>query len=159
MKRGIGSIQRWPAAIVAVLVAQMGFGIWMARLANSDPHFAVESNYYNKAVNWDATMAQARTDRALGWKAATTLTRTSGRGAALRVTLVDSLGGVLQADSVQVEALAIAHASQPDSLALRPDGVGYTAPIVDAGAGLWEVNVRAVKGRDVFTARLRTELQ
>jgi len=155
----IPEARRWPIIIVAVLVAQMGFGVWMVRLAGSDPHHAVEPDYYARAVNWDSTMAQSRRDRALGWDAATTLTRSRGRSASLQIALVDSLGAALQVDTVQVEALAVAHAGTIDRLTLTRSGLAYGATIADAGAGLWEVRVRAVHGADVFTAMLRTELQ
>ncbi len=159
MNLAIPEARRWPIIIISVLVAQMGFGVWMARLAGNDPHYAVEPDYYARAVNWDSTMAQSRRDRALGWNAATTLTRTSGRGASLQIALVDSLGAALEVDSVQVEALAVAHAGTIDRLILASTGHGYGATITDAGAGLWEIRVRAVRGTDVFTAKLRTELQ
>ena len=87
MKRAISGAQLWPAAIIAVLVGQVGFGLWMSHVANDDPHFAVEPNYYARAVNWDATMAQSRLDRALGWQAVATLTRAKGTAATLRIAL------------------------------------------------------------------------
>jgi hypothetical protein len=34
-------LQPWPTAIVAVLVTQICFGIWMARVAGNDPNFAI----------------------------------------------------------------------------------------------------------------------
>lgn len=159
MNLAIPEARRWPIIIVAVLVAQMGFGVWMARLAGNDPHYAVEPDYYARAVNWDSTMAQSRRDRALGWNAAATLTRVSGRGATLQVAIVDSAGAALEVDSVHVEALAVAHAAQIVRLTLTATGHAWRAEIGDARAGLWEVRLRAVRGTDVYTAKLRTELQ
>jgi nitrogen fixation protein FixH len=159
MRLSLTPAQRWPTIIITVLAAQMAFGVWMARVAGSDPHHAVEPDYYARAVNWDSTMAQARRDRALGWNAATTLTRATGHAATLQVAIVDSLGAALQMDSLHVEALAIAHAGTIDRMTLAPAGAAYTGLIADARAGLWEVQVRAVRGADVFTAKLRTELQ
>lgn len=159
MKLAISEARRWPVIIITVLAAQIGFGIWMARLAGNDPHHAVEPDYYARAVNWDSTMAQSRRDRALGWNAATTLTRATGRAATLQVAIVDSLGAALQVDSLHVDALAIAHAGTIDRVTLSPAGSAYIGQIAEAGAGLWEVQVRAVRGTDVFTAKLRTELQ
>jgi nitrogen fixation protein FixH len=152
-------LQPWPTAIVAVLVTQICFGIWMARVAGNDPNFAIEPDYYARAVNWDATMAQSRLDKALGWQATVGMTRAAGRTATLRLKLTDSTGTpIVTADSVLVEALAVAHAGQIDRLRLVRDGDGYIAPVSAANAGLWEVRVRAMRGTDVFTAKLRTEL-
>jgi nitrogen fixation protein FixH len=155
-----GKLQPWPTAIVAVLVTQICFGIWMARVAGNDPNFAIEPDYYARAVNWDATMEQSRRDKALGWQASVAMTRAGGRTATLRLVLVDSTGGpITTADSVIAEALAVAHAGQIDRLVMVRDGAGYVAPVPAANAGLWEVRIRAARGADVFTAKLRTELQ
>jgi len=159
MRFAITDANRWPIAIVAVLVAQVAFGIWMARVANGDPHFAIEPNYYARAVNWDSTMAQARRDRALGWKAAATMQRENGTVASLHVTLTDATGQPVHAESVTATALSVAHAGVIDTLMLTPDATGYTAPVGRAERGLWEVEVRAWRGRDLFTAKLRPELR
>ena len=154
-----GKLQPWPTAIVAVLVTQICFGIWMARVAGNDPNFAIEPDYYARAVNWDATMEQSRRDKALGWRATAGMTRAEGRIATLRIALRDSTGApITTADSVIAEALAVAHAGQIDRLVMVREGDGYIAPVRAASAGLWEVRVRAVRGTDVFTAKLRTEL-
>jgi len=159
MRRHLDGVQRWPVAIITVLLLQVGFGVWMARTASSDPNFAIEPDYYNRAVNWDSTMAQSRRDKALGWKAVASLTRDTGRSAALRIVLIDAAGRPLVADSVQAEALAVAHAAMVHRLVLTPDLGGYAAQVPIAANGLWDVSVRATRGRDVFTAKLRTELR
>ena len=159
MKLTIPGARLWPAAIIAVLVGQVGFGLWMSHVANDDPHFAVEPNYYARAVNWDATMAQSRRDRALGWQAVATLTRATGTAATLRIALTDSTGARVVADSVAVEALAIARSTVVDTLPLVRDSAGYSVPIAVAARGLWEIQLRAVRVHDVFTAKLRTELR
>ncbi len=157
---GIAKLQPWPTAIVAVLVAQMSFGVWMARVARDDPHFAIEPDYYARAVNWDSTMAQSRRDKALGWIASAGMSRGTGRAAFLRVTLTDSAGiAVTAVDSVTAEALAVAHAGLIDKLTLARDGDAYRVTVSIAAPGLWEVQVRAYRGGDLFTAKLRTELQ
>lgn len=159
MKLAITGAQLWPAAIIAVLVGQVGFGLWMSHVASDDPHFAVEPNYYARAVNWDATMAQSRLDRALGWQAVATLTRATGTAATLQIALTDAAGAHVVADSVTAEALAIAHSAVIDTLTLARDSAGYTASIAVAARGLWEVQLRAIRKHDVFTAKLRTELR
>jgi nitrogen fixation protein FixH len=159
MRLALTNAQRWPAAIVAVLLAQVAFGIWMSHVANDDPHFAVEPNYYARAVNWDSTMAQSRRDRALGWRATATLVRAPGRGAILRIAVVDSTGAAVAADTVSVEARAIAHSNDVIRVTLIRDSTGYSAPLAVAASGLWEVQARATRGSDLFTAKLRTELR
>ena len=152
--------QPWPTAIVAVLVVQMAFGVWMARVARDDPNFAIEPDYYARAVNWDATMAQSRRDKALGWTAEARLKRANGGTATLSVRLTDSTGvAITNTDSVTVEVLAVAHASQIDRLTLVRRDTSYQATVPMATAGLWDVHVRAYRGATLFTAKLRTELE
>jgi len=151
---------RWPTTIVIVLVIQIGFGIWMARVAGNDPNFAIEPDYYERAVNWDSTMAQSRRDKALGWQATATLRRRDSYVTILTLQLVDSTGtAIIDADSVTAEALAVAHAGQIDRLVLLRGRDGYSAPIDAATSGLWEVQLRAIRGADIFTAKLRIELK
>lgn len=159
MKLALTSAQRWPAAIVAVLLAQVVFGAWMSHVASDDPHFAVEPNYYARAVNWDSTMAQARVDQATGWRATATLTRAAGSPAILHIALVDSVGAAAVADTVTAELRAIAHSNDVTRLTLTRDSTGYSASVADAGHGLWDVQLRAIHRRALFTAKLRTELQ
>ena len=159
MKLALTSAQRWPAAIIAVLVGQMAFGVWTARVAGSDPHFAVEPNYYDRAVNWDATMAQSRKDRALGWHANATLTRSVGTAATLHVSLTDSSGTPIVADSITADVLAIAHSDVIDRVTLSSNGAEYTGAVISAGNGLWEIQLRARRGADLFTSTLRAELR
>jgi nitrogen fixation protein FixH len=159
MRLVISPAQRWPVIIVTVLVLQMAFGVWMARVAGSDPHHAVEPDYYNRAVNWDSAMAQSRRDRALGWTSTAELTRSSGGATLLQIALVDSLGTAVTVDSVSAEALAVSHAARINHITLSPRNDRYVGMIADAAPGLWDVQLRAVRGADVFTAKLRTELR
>lgn len=159
MKLAITAANRWPLAITVVLIGQVVFGIWMAHVANDDPHFAAEPNYYARAIDWDATMAQSRADKALGWKSAATMARAAGTGATLHLTLHDSTGALVRADSVVVRALAVAHSLTVHALTLARDATGYSAQLPVAANGLWEVDVRAMRGADLFTATLRTELK
>jgi len=151
--------QPWPIAIVTVLLAQMLFGVWMARLASSDPHFAVEPDYYARAVNWDETMSQSRRDRALGWRVNATIVRASPDSTVLRIAITDSTGAPVMVDSIVGEALAVAHAAQINTLRLERDGDHWTVPVPHAVSGLWEIRLRAVLGAELFTSLQRVELK
>jgi nitrogen fixation protein FixH len=157
MKLRVNEAQRWPAIVVAVLVGQIVFGLWMARLAGSDPHFAIEPDYYTRAVQWDQTMAQARRNQRLGWHATATLSRNGVHDAVLHVALTDSLGARVHVDSAQCSALPVAHANRVATLTLQSDTAGYRADIAGGATGLWDISVRAVRNGDTFTATIRTE--
>jgi nitrogen fixation protein FixH len=159
MKLAITSAHRWPAAIVAVLVLQVAFGVWMSHVAGNDPHFAVAPDYYARAVHWDDAMAQARADRALGWHAHAQVIRTTSPAAMVQITLTDSLGATVMPDSLTATAVAIAHSADIHRLALTPTRDGAAAPVAIATNGLWEIQLRAVRGGKVFTAIQRAELR
>lgn len=159
MKFFLPASRRWPLLVITALAAQMAFGVWMMRVAGSDPNFAIEPDYYARAVHWDETMEQARRDRALGWRAVATLTRTSGQPALLVVSILDSVGAPLLIDSLRADVLPVAHASRTRTLTLARNGDQWEAQMRDAESGLWETSIHAWRGRDVFTARLRPELR
>lgn len=159
MRFSLPASRRWPLLVITALAAQMGFGVWMMRVAGSDPNFAIEPDYYARAVHWDARMEQARRDLALGWRAVATLTRSAGQPTSLVVSVVDSLGAPLVIDSLRADVLPVAHASRTRTLTLARVGEKWEAQLRDAETGLWETNIRAWRGRDVFTARVRPELR
>lgn len=159
MKLALTPANRWPVAITAVLLAQVAFGVWMSRVAGSDPHFAVEPDYYARAINWDATMAQSRKDKALGWTAQASFEHGASGPVTVRVMVRERTGAPVAADSVTAHALAVAHAGTVDTLVFTRSGEGYTATVPGAARGIWEFELRAVRGFDVFTDKLRAELQ
>ena len=56
MKRGLW----WPIAVAAILATTVAANIWVMMIANDDPSFAIEPDYYRKALAWDTTLAQSR---------------------------------------------------------------------------------------------------
>ena len=58
----------WPVAIVGLLVSGAAANIGFMIVANRDATFAVEPDYYRKAVDWDHTMAQEARNAELGWR-------------------------------------------------------------------------------------------
>ena len=63
MKPGMG----WPIGVTVILGATIAVNLWVMKIANSDPSFAIEPDYYRKAVHYDSTMAQQRLNASLGW--------------------------------------------------------------------------------------------
>src|SRR5690606_17799921 len=64
---------RWMYIFIGLLVVHAGSMITMAVIASSDSSFAVEPNYYEQALNWDAAAAQKEHNATLGWKAGVTV--------------------------------------------------------------------------------------
>lgn len=149
----------WPAIIITVLLGNVTLGIVLMRVANSDPHFAIEPDYYRRAVGWDTTQAQARQNLALGWQLQPTLGAVGGREVPLTLALTDAEGVPLDGASVSVEARAVAHANELLVANLLPTGAAgtYTADLAVAREGLWEFRVVAIRGDARLTAQLRLD--
>ncbi len=154
MKRGMG----WPIGIVAILVASVGLNFWMLGVANDDPSFAIEPDYYQKAVHWDSTMAQMRENAALAWRLSPSLGRFSLRdGARLEVTLTDASGVVIPDATIRVAAFFNARANDVYDTTLLRDSTGYTAVLPVRHRGVWELRFDVVRGGRRFTSTARVE--
>lgn len=151
MKRG----SAWPIAVGVILGACVAANIWLIRIANADPSFAIEENYYQRAVHWDDEMAQQRRNTALGWHLLPSLSgidRDSG-GAELRVALRDAAVAPLAGAAITVRAVHLARASQPIDATLLADAAGgYSAVLPIRRAGLWELRFEVRRGSERFTA-------
>lgn len=149
----------WPTAIVSVLVLYVAFGLIAARIATHDPNFAVEPDYYNKAVMWDSSLAQSNRSDALRWRLIPTLSPVGkGTPPTLAFDVRDSSGEIVKGAHVSVEARQVAYAENVTSATLDERGDGdYAAQLPLARPGLWEFRVVATRGSDRFAATLRMD--
>jgi hypothetical protein len=155
MKKGLG----WPIGVAAILTIVVVANIWVAVIANDDPSFSIEPDYYQKAVAWDSSMAQARHNTSLNWSLTPSLGAfAAGGGAVLRVRLTDSTGAVIHDARIQVAALYNARASTIYTATLGhdgPDAYAVTLPVRHAGE--WELRFDVTRGAERFTATARVE--
>lgn len=148
----------WPTIVVLLLGGNLALGVVLIRVANADPHFAVEPDYYRRAVAWDSTRAQAARNVALGWTWTPSLGAVRGDRVPLMLAIAGPDGVPVDSALVTIEARAVAHANEAilDTLAAQGGGwYGATLPI--RRTGLWEFRVRAVRGDATATAELRLE--
>jgi hypothetical protein len=150
----------WPVAIVALLVGSAGANIAFMIVANRDATFAVEPDYYRKAVEWDRTMAQESRNAELGWTVSARLEPADAGRARLFALVRDRAGAPLSGAAVRVEAFPSARAREIAGVALEPTrGAGvYTGLLPSARPGLWELRVQVTRGTDVFTRTLTQDL-
>ena len=160
MKSPFSRERIWPTMIITALLGNVVLGVVLVRVAGGDRHFAVESNYYQKAVSWDSTMAQDSRNVALGWVMTPSLgmVGTAG-GDSLVVTLHTAAGEPVTEAMVTIEAMPIAYAADVRRATLAATGEPgrYAAPGVIGRAGLWELRLTAVRGNDRFTDNLRLD--
>lgn len=151
---------QWPIGIAVILAVGVVANIVVMRIANSDPSFAVEPDYYQKAVDFDSTLAHANTSAKLHWISTTTVTRGDrGDSTHVTITLQDSLGHAIEQAAVSVEALAIARANTVLTATLREQAPGeYTAPLPVPRGGLWDITIHATRNDDHFVEKARIDI-
>lgn len=154
---------RLPWAFVPVgllLTSALGVGS-MAVVAVRDPSFATEENYYQKAIHWDQTQAQAGENQRLGYRViAPPRLLVDARGQArLELTLQDRVGQPVRGATLTAQAFANAYSAELRELAFQETAPGvYAAPIVAQHAGLWVFRVKAHTPSAHFTADVRVVL-
>ena len=156
MKKGMG----WPIGVAVILGATIVSNIVVMRIANDDPAFAIEPDYYKKAVAFDSTLATERESLALGWTATSTLVMGRGDGeATLTVVLDNAQHQPVRGATVTVVALANSRSSDRHAASLREVAPGrYEAAVAARIAGQWEVRIDAVRGAEHFVASTRTDM-
>lgn len=155
MKRGAW----WPIGITTVLATTVAANLWVMRIANDDPSFAIEPDYYQKAIAWDSTLAQERQDSILGWRIKPTLGILAATGKTrINAILTDSLGAPISGAVVKVSALPVARASEVYETTLAAAGAGEYAGQLDAQRqGQWELRFEVRTGGTRFTEVARVE--
>lgn len=149
----------WPVAIIGVLAVTVGANIWLFMAAGDPRDTAIEPDYYRKAVAWDSTMAQARRDVQLGWRAEIAFGALVSGSAPLTVKLADSTGAPVESAAVHVEAINNVDALKHWPADLRESAPGrYEAAMPLPRAGLWEVRITARRGAELFTDSKRADL-
>jgi hypothetical protein len=151
----------WALVPVALLVSSaLGLG-WMAMVAVRDPHFATEPDYYQKAIFWDRTQAQAASNQRLGYsiKAPARLEFDEQGNAALRLTLSDRLGQPVAGAQLVANAFANAYSGSTLALVFEERSAGeYLAKFRVVHRGQWVFEIVGNSGADRFTADVRADL-
>ncbi len=156
MKKGMG----WPIGIVVLLAASVVGNIAVIVITREDPSFAVEPDYYRKAVDWDSTQARLARSDALGWNVSAVVRAADSGMSVLTLTLRDRGGVVVHNAALSGELLHVARANDVQSLvfAERADGE-YSTTVPMQRAGMWELRLAAVRNNERFVETLRIETQ
>jgi nitrogen fixation protein FixH len=138
----------------------LGLGT-MAYIAVDDPGFALEPNYYDKAVHWDRAQAEAKSSRELGWQLVLTkplLTAKDG-SVELELGVTDRSGAAVSGASVALEAFPNAFASRVQQLSLHETAPGrYRASLRHGTAGLWELRFAVQRGQVSYRHVMREDV-
>ncbi len=151
----------WMLVPLGLLVVSVSGWLYMVALAVDDPGFAVESDYYKKASNYDDVMAQASENSRLGWNAKVLgfswLPNGDGR---LTMRVTETEEQALKSLVASADAFPIARSKRVQSLQFEQQAPGiFNALLVRPRVGLWEVRVTLENAAgEKATAVLRPEL-
>jgi nitrogen fixation protein FixH len=153
----------WPLLVISLLGISIGASLITVLASRSDGGAQIIDNYYEKAVNWDATHANQAASDALQWT--TTLHVEAAQPSGLRLlelTVQDAAGGAVSNLRGTVKLYrpdqARPVATIPISEASDAPGV-YRQQVPLTATGLWDVQVVAARdGSPVYQTTLRHEV-
>jgi nitrogen fixation protein FixH len=138
----------------------LGLGT-LAYIAVDDPGFALEPNYYDKALHWDQARAEQRASEALGFRLELEqpLSVAKSGQIALGLSLQDRTGAPIVGAEVTVEAFANATASRVEHVVLREVAPGvYRGQLRRGASGLWELRCQVTQGDARYRQVLRRDV-
>ncbi len=151
----------WPTIVVTVLLGNVALGVVLYRVANADSHFAIEPDYYRKALDWDATQVQARYNAALGWQVTPSMgPLVAGGPTPLTLDIVGADGRPLIGATATLEARQVAHAANVITATAVAEGRAgrLVAPVALEREGLWELRLTIDHAGQRFTEQLRLDV-
>ena len=144
----------WPLIIASALGLHVVGSLVMVYFATSNESYAVEPDYYRKALAWDDKRAQDRANTELGWQLDyTVVPAAAGQDPTLRVELTTDDGEPVTGTTVTVEAFANARRDDILTATLNPVESGYVTTMPMRRDGLWEFRFTVTRGDDLFTYR------
>jgi nitrogen fixation protein FixH len=154
MKKGMG----WPIGVVVILAATVAGNIGVIVLTKDDPSFAIEPDYYRKAVAWDSTQARIAQSNALAWTVSAAVSDNSVGENVLTLQLLDHTGAAVQDARLTGTLLHVARANEVQSVvfAETPDG-RYAATVPMDRRGMWELRLAAVRNAEQFQQTVRID--
>jgi nitrogen fixation protein FixH len=144
----------WVGLILSLLGGQILLMLVMAYLATADASFAIEPDYYQKGINWDAEAAQQQENLRLGWSLGFHVGEQASvfGDRTLTCTLTDRDGRPLEGAAIDAVAFAHARGNQRASFVLTEMGLGrYRAELPVKRNGIWEFRFVVRRGPDTFT--------
>ena len=145
----------WPWVIGGALVLHVVVSLGVVFFATSDASYAVEEDYYQKAINWDEKRAQDRMNDELGWSLtfAAAPPTNPGEQPELEVRLTDAGGEPLAGATVFLETFHKARSEDIIRITLdRSQEAGlYSASPAMRHNGLWELRFAVDFDGDHFT--------
>lgn len=144
----------WPALVIGLLAGQIVLVLVMAYLAVSDHSFAVEPDYYRKALRWNSEISQQQANRRLGWTMHIEVSEQADlmQQRDVRCAITDPAGLPVAGAHVEIVAFPHVRGNERQELMLsEPEAGRYGATVRMSQGGLWEFRITAQRGADLVT--------
>lgn len=151
MKKG----WQWPVVICGFLGLTVIVDITTLYVAATHPTIAAESDYYEKALRWDADQQEREASEQLGWQLEVASFGVDAGGVtALGVHVKGADGGAIHEASLSVEAFHVTRPKDVSVVEFTEAAPGYYMARVPAARrfGPWKLNFRCQLGEAVFFA-------
>ena len=151
----------WGVFVGGLMAVVIGANLILIYFATTDPSFAVEEDYYQKALHWDDKRAQDRANAELGWTVELDVGRERAADGSVQVVvrLLDAEGQAVRGAGVDLEAFHNARAAWIHRVQLRENEEGaYSAALPARRPGLWEFRLNVVRDEQRFTHKTVKEL-
>lgn len=138
----------------------LGLGA-MAYVAIDDPHFALEPDYYDKAVHWDRSRAAARASESSGLRLRLTrpLATSADGSVAVEVRVTDREQQPVVGARVELYAFPNAYAERVETSTLRESAPGVYVGRLERGVlGLWELRFGLTRDALRFEEAVRQDV-
>jgi nitrogen fixation protein FixH len=160
--RSAGTGKGWWAFVpVGLLTALLSIQGVMVAFAVSDPSFAIEPSYYQKASNWDRHQRELGASQALGWRANIRVGATQpGGDREVIIELLDSAARPVRGVRLEAVYFHNARAALRAQRELKASATGtFSAALPLHRAGLWVFQLQGTRGADHFQQELRVDVQ
>ena len=151
----------WAWVPVGLLVC-MFFGIGtLAYIAIDDPNFALEPDYYAKALHWDQAQSQLRENDTLGYdlELRQPLVMSAAGQVQVELELKDRNAAGISGASLEVSAFPNAFAGRVEHLVLEEVAPGvYRGTLSHGIPGLWELRCSVSVGTAHYARALRSDV-
>ena len=150
------------AWVPVLMLGSMFVGLGsMAYVAIDDPHFALEPDYYDKAVHWDRSQAEAHASAETGLSLELTqpLVTSADGSADVEIRVTDREKRPFPGASVELRAFPNAYAGRVVKLTLRENAPGvYAGRLPRSVLGLWELRFDLLRGALHFQQVVRQDV-
>ncbi len=161
--RGIPPHILYPGMVLALLLMSFTFATITIIKSVGDRSFAVEPDYYAKAINYDDVIDQHARNAELGWKleAPRTIDRDDSGSVVWTATVSDQHGEPIENASIEIEAFGKLRSKERFAISGKPVSPGvYHATMEITTIGAWELRwVITDAAGNIFTETTTTKVR